>query len=185
MIVIPKKSSEQCSSSISTNVTMRVCPICESYYNVQDRLVCIQCDASFAHMCLDPNTIESQKILCKACSGYDSDVSSTVELEGCDGFVIEQHKNSIENACFEGIKHVECHEWSVGALVFPDDNLNSTSQLTQGTESIKAPASGIKVHSKMKFLSTFHVKPLNEREIICLDALTISGYKRRKALKVI
>ena len=77
-------------SLIRTNA----CKVCNSGFNSEDLLFCDGCGCSFHIQCLDP-TLERIPVwgwFCDTCRAYDSDVSSVVELEGCDGFVIEQRR---------------------------------------------------------------------------------------------
>ncbi|KAL9179606.1 hypothetical protein ACHAXT_008896 [Thalassiosira profunda] len=73
------------------------CKICRSGLDEEGMLVCDGCDGLFHCLCLDPplDTIPEGDWFCANCDSHDSDVSSTVEIEGCGEFVIEQRKQSV------------------------------------------------------------------------------------------
>ncbi len=71
------------------------CKICLSGIDDGEMLVCDGCDGLFHCKCLDPplTSIPEGDWFCSSCLCYDSDVSSNVDIEGCDGFVIEQRNH--------------------------------------------------------------------------------------------
>ena len=73
------------------------CKICKSGLN-DDMLVCDGCEQLFHPKCLDPpltSPIPEGEWLCDDCLHYDSDQSSTVVIEGCGDFIVEQRKRSL------------------------------------------------------------------------------------------
>lgn len=58
--------------------------------------MCDGCDSMYHIKCLYPplDNVPDGDWFCDSCSGYASDVSSVVEIEPCDGFLIEQRKRS-------------------------------------------------------------------------------------------
>mmetsp|Transcript_20830 Transcript_20830/g.45103 ORF Transcript_20830/g.45103 Transcript_20830/m.45103 type:complete len:1545 (+) Transcript_20830:73-4707(+) len=73
------------------------CSVCNCGLKGEDMLVCDGCDYLFHFKCLDPplNDVPEGEWFCDACLSYDSDVSSTVVIEGCGDFVFEQRKRSV------------------------------------------------------------------------------------------
>lgn len=94
-----------------------VCEFCGSGFNSETLLLCDGCDCLYHAQCLDPplNSIPHGDWFCSRCDGYNSDVSSVVEVEGCDGFVIEQRK--VPSADGGNCTYLE----SDMGLGFPDD----------------------------------------------------------------
>ena len=82
--------SQQDKSATKSNT----CQICNSAYKPNDLLLCDGCDLLFHRQCLNPPMcrVPDEDWFCDKCQSYDSDVSSVVELEACDGFVIEQRR---------------------------------------------------------------------------------------------
>ena len=78
-------------------VTSQRCNVCLSALGDQSMLVCDGCDELYHMHCLNPplEEIPDGDWYCDACVAYDDDISSTVELEGCNGFVIESRKRSV------------------------------------------------------------------------------------------
>lgn len=72
------------------------CQICNSAYKPNDLLLCDGCDLLFHRQCLNPPILRvpDEDWFCDRCQSYDSDVSSVVELEACDGFVVEQRRRT-------------------------------------------------------------------------------------------
>lgn len=68
------------------------CKVCLSGIDDGEMLVCDGCDGLFHCKCLDPPlaSIPEGDWFCSSCICYDSDVSSNVDIEGCDDFVMEQ-----------------------------------------------------------------------------------------------
>ena len=77
-------------------IRTNACEVCNSGFNADDLLLCDGCDCLFHIQCLDPplKRIPEGDWFCDKCNAYDSDVSSVVELEGCDVFVFEQRRRS-------------------------------------------------------------------------------------------
>ena len=78
-------------------VTSQRCNVCLSALGEQSMLVCDGCDELYHMHCLNPplEEIPDGDWYCDVCEAYDDDISSTVELEGCNGFVIESRKRSV------------------------------------------------------------------------------------------
>lgn len=72
------------------------CKICLSGLDDGEMLVCDGCDGLFHCKCLDPplSSIPKGDWFCTSCLCHDSDVSSIVDIEGCEDFVMEQ-RNSL------------------------------------------------------------------------------------------
>ena len=70
------------------------CEVCQSGLDDVHMLICDGCDKLFHLFCLDPplKQVPDGDWFCKECRGYSEAVSSDVEIEACDGFVIEQRK---------------------------------------------------------------------------------------------
>ena len=82
--------TQQDKSAIKSNT----CQICNSAYKPNDLLLCDGCDLLFHRQCLNPPMLRvpDEDWFCDKCQSYDSDVSSVIELEACDGFVVEQRR---------------------------------------------------------------------------------------------
>ena len=78
-------------------VTSQRCNVCLSALGDVSMLVCDGCDELFHMHCLDPplRSVPEGDWFCDACHAYDDDISSTVDVEGCGEFVIEQRKRSL------------------------------------------------------------------------------------------
>ncbi|KAL7433415.1 hypothetical protein ACHAXM_003551, partial [Skeletonema potamos] len=78
-------------------VTSQRCNVCLSALGDQSMLVCDGCDELYHMHCLDPplNAVPDGDWFCDTCQAYDDDISSTVDVEGCGDFVIEQRKRSL------------------------------------------------------------------------------------------
>jgi len=159
----------------------KVCPICEANYSSRDRFNCSNCGKVFQHSCQDTNGLMHEKTLCNLCCAYDSDVSSVAELEGCEDFVIEQYKRP--SSC-DRPPHLPNQGWRAAAFISQshnDDDNETRSVRTyseaQSSETLNVAQIDI---DRIKFTSTFHMKPMSSTEVICLDALSISGYKKIK-----
>mmetsp|Transcript_27365 Transcript_27365/g.54833 ORF Transcript_27365/g.54833 Transcript_27365/m.54833 type:complete len:674 (+) Transcript_27365:254-2275(+) len=78
-------------------VTSQRCNICLSALGDISMLVCDGCDELYHMHCLDPplHSVPEGDWFCDTCQAYDDDVSSTVDVEGCGDFVIEQRKRSL------------------------------------------------------------------------------------------
>ena len=59
-------------------------------------LICDGCDKLFHLFCLDPplHEVPEGDWFCVECEACDKHVDSDVEVEGCEGFVIEQRKRA-------------------------------------------------------------------------------------------
>lgn len=70
------------------------CQVCDSSLNTIDMLQCAGCNFYFHKKCVEaPDRDDNSSYVCEDCYHYDSDVSSITEIEGLDGFVIEQRKS--------------------------------------------------------------------------------------------
>ena len=78
-------------------VTSQRCNVCLSALGDESMLVCDGCDELYHMQCLDPplTSIPEGDWFCDSCQANDFDISSTVDIEGCGGFVIEQRKRSL------------------------------------------------------------------------------------------
>ena len=79
------------------HVTKENCSVCHLSLHKKDQLSCYSCNKLFHYQCLkELGGLRSGtgEWFCEACLSYDSDVSSTVDIEPCDGFIIEQRKKS-------------------------------------------------------------------------------------------
>ncbi|KAL7466087.1 hypothetical protein ACHAXS_006384 [Conticribra weissflogii] len=79
------------------------CKTCRSGFKGDQMLLCDGCDELFHFKCLDPplDSVPEGDWFCSNCESYDSDISSVVELEGCEGFVVEQRKRAVA----DGMNH--------------------------------------------------------------------------------
>jgi hypothetical protein len=70
------------------------CQVCHSSQKTNDMLQCAGCNFYFHKKCVEaPDRDDNSRYLCQDCHNYDSDISSITEIEGLDGFVIEQRKS--------------------------------------------------------------------------------------------
>ncbi|KAL7458221.1 hypothetical protein ACHAWC_010361 [Mediolabrus comicus] len=97
MIKDGSEEDDQEEDDASYWVTSQRCNVCLSALGEQSMLVCDGCDELYHMHCLNPplEDIPDGDWYCDVCVAYDDDVSSTVELEGCNGFVIESRKRSV------------------------------------------------------------------------------------------
>ncbi|KAL3782141.1 hypothetical protein ACHAWO_007501 [Cyclotella atomus] len=83
------------------------CNVCKSGLSPHNMLMCDGCDELFHLNCLDPplDDIPEGEWLCDLCLSYDSDESSVVVIEGCEGFVVEQRKRTVaeESLHYSGV----------------------------------------------------------------------------------
>ena len=105
------------------------CSICDSGFHGEDLLLCDGCDGLFHRQCLDPplSSVPEGDWFCSSCASYDSDVSSVVEVEGCEGFVIEQRKRSMaEYHAYLNEKNLRVDfpedSWSAAVMVVKKDD---------------------------------------------------------------
>jgi len=98
---VPQERRNPEAQSFSTQAEMgksasksSTCQMCNSAYKTDDLLLCDGCDLLFHLCCLNPpiRRVPDGDWFCEKCQSYDSDVSSVVELEACDGFVVEQRR---------------------------------------------------------------------------------------------
>ena len=70
------------------------CEVCHSGLDDVHMLICDGCDKLFHLFCLDPplKQVPDGDWFCNECQGHSDAVNSDVEIEACDGFVIEQRK---------------------------------------------------------------------------------------------
>jgi len=91
-----RSSVESCDASVIavSNTYATVCKVCHSHHKEEDILLCDGCNAPYHYQCLQPplRGVPVEEWFCDACLAYESDVSSTADLEPCHGFVIEQRK---------------------------------------------------------------------------------------------
>jgi hypothetical protein len=88
------------------NVTaLSNCEVCASAHSGELLLLCDGCGKSYHTTCLNPplDYIPDGDWFCSLCENYNSDVSSVVEIEGCEGFVLEQQKRKCVVATGEQI----------------------------------------------------------------------------------
>ena len=128
-----QKSRPSIEAGKSKNATKsNMCEICNSAYKADDLLLCDGCDLLFHMQCLNPpiQHVPDCDWFCEKCQSYDSDVSSVVELEACDGFVIEQRRrggnelNSVKEEESKGLGFTD-GSWSVALGVVPRGTLTS------------------------------------------------------------
>ena len=72
-----------------------VCEICRDPDRAEELLYCDGCDKLFHTFCLTPplTAVPEGDWFCDECKGYNSDVSSVVEIEPVGDFSIEQYKH--------------------------------------------------------------------------------------------
>eukprot|EP00551_Chaetoceros_affinis_P006703 CAMPEP_0203671658 /NCGR_PEP_ID=MMETSP0090-20130426/7369_1 /ASSEMBLY_ACC=CAM_ASM_001088 /TAXON_ID=426623 /ORGANISM="Chaetoceros affinis, Strain CCMP159" /LENGTH=954 /DNA_ID=CAMNT_0050536771 /DNA_START=314 /DNA_END=3177 /DNA_ORIENTATION=+ len=119
-------------TKISTNAkgpSYDGCEICRSKYQAEELLVCDGCDKLYHKQCLTPplEKVPEGDWFCPACCSYDSDVSSVVEIEGLDDFVIEQRKLKPEEKLtsnWEKNMRVVCNDsdWNASLSIVPKDS---------------------------------------------------------------
>jgi len=88
------------------NVTaLSNCEVCASAHIGELLLLCDGCGKSYHTTCLNPplDYVPDGGWFCSSCENYNSDVSTVVEIEGCEGFVIEQQKRKCVVATGEQI----------------------------------------------------------------------------------
>ena len=129
----PQKSRSSIEAGKSKNaIKSNMCEICNSAYKADDLLLCDGCDLLFHMQCLNPpiQHVPDCDWFCEKCQSYDSDVSSVVELEACDGFVIEQRRrggnelNTVKEEESKGLGFTD-GSWSVALGVVPRETLTS------------------------------------------------------------
>jgi len=81
------------------------CEVGASAHSGELLLLCDGCGKSYHTTCLNPplDYVPDGDWFCSSCENYNSDVSSVVEIEGCEGFVIEQQKRKCVVATGEQI----------------------------------------------------------------------------------
>lgn len=81
------------------------CEVCGSAHSGVPILLCDGCDRLYHTTCLNPELEEvpHDNWFCSLCEGYNSDVSSVIEIEGFEGFVFEQQKRSAVNPADESL----------------------------------------------------------------------------------
>ena len=118
--------SSTLSKNKSAGQVFEGCQICRSKYDPDGLLICDGCDKLFHQICIDPPllTIPDGDWFCPSCSNYSSDISSSVEIEGIDGFIIEQRKiDTDETLANDGIRvNLENDKWNTNLTVFPTDS---------------------------------------------------------------
>ena len=96
-MMMMKNGNDDDNDDASYWVTSQRCNICLSALGDESMLVCDGCDELYHMHCPDPplHSVPEGDWFCDACQAYNDDISSTVDVEGCDGFVIEQRKRSL------------------------------------------------------------------------------------------
>lgn len=82
-------------TKLPASATVRTpCHVCGNSHRPSDILQCEGCGINVHRQCAGVHQRDSHSnYLCEDCYNYDSDVSSITEIEGLDGFVIEQRKS--------------------------------------------------------------------------------------------
>ncbi len=103
-----------------------VCEVCYSKYQADELLVCDGCDRLYHKECLDPplEHVPEGFWFCPNCYEYDSDVSSVVEMEAIDDFVIEQRKLTREEKVMSKnsgyyFEVDDANKWNTNVMVIP------------------------------------------------------------------
>lgn len=107
------------------------CSVCHLSLHQKDMLSCNSCNKSFHYQCLKELgdlSSRSGEWFCEACLSYESDVSSTVDIEPCDGFIIEQRKKSSPGRHDIGNTTFGFHDtgWTCALSVSAREHPNST-----------------------------------------------------------
>ena len=83
------------------------CRVCLSGLDDGEMLVCDGCDGLFHCKCIDPplSSIPEGDWFCGSCLCHDSDVSSIVDIEACEDFVLEQRNRLLaeKNKLYSGV----------------------------------------------------------------------------------
>jgi hypothetical protein len=89
------------------NTTFTTCEVCRSAHSGAPLLLCDGCDRMCHTTCLNPplEEVPDGDWFCSICEGYNSDVSSVCDIEGFEGFVIEQQKRKVVNPANETLPH--------------------------------------------------------------------------------
>ena len=96
------------------------CGICFTKYNAEEFLICDGCDKHYHMQCVDLSIdeIPDGDWFCPHCDSYSSDVSSVVEIEALDDFIIEQRKlGEAETLKFE--ETIYDDQWHPSMSVIP------------------------------------------------------------------
>ncbi|EJK61191.1 hypothetical protein THAOC_18363, partial [Thalassiosira oceanica] len=83
-------------SFVEDEFQSQVCKTCGCGFGDVEMIVCDGCESLLHLSCLDPplKRVPAGRWFCNDCLKRDSETSSTVELEGCEDFFIEQRKMS-------------------------------------------------------------------------------------------
>ena len=81
------------------------CEKCGSAHSGDALLLCDGCDRLYHTTCLTPalREVPYGDWFCSRCEGYNSDVSSVIEIEGFEGFVFEQQKRKAVHPADESL----------------------------------------------------------------------------------
>ena len=84
-------------SFVEDEFQSQVCKTCGCGFGDVEMIVCDGCESLLHLSCLEPplKRVPAGKWFCDDCLKCDSETSSTVELEGCEDFFIEQRKMSM------------------------------------------------------------------------------------------
>lgn len=102
--------------------TYLLCEVCHSGCDDDNMLICDGCEKLYHLYCLNPplSEVPEGDWFCKSCKEYNDDVSSDVEIEVCDDFVIEQRKSRRTRDLFGGEGTFDL-DWQTAAAVIPDN----------------------------------------------------------------
>jgi hypothetical protein len=120
-----------------------VCDVCHSGLDDDHMLICDGCDKLFHLYCLTPRLKRVPKgdWFCKTCVEYNQDVSSDVEIEACEGFVIEQQKRPRQEASSKGEHEVRLppNEWQMAVTVIREGLYGSIDSSATYAKRRRAP----------------------------------------------
>lgn len=114
------------------------CHVCGSSHNTSNILQCAGCGFNVHQQCAEsPKRDNDSNYWCDDCYNYDSDVSSITEIEGLDGFVIEQRKSNNrmhDFNDFSGSIDFYKKSWSAALVLTSADTTDSLSDIEESDD---------------------------------------------------
>ena len=109
---------------VENEITHDTCHVCSTAFQSELLLSCTGCANRFHRQCLNLplQTRPEGDWFCSECLHYDTDVSSAVDIEGLDDFVIEQRRHSIaEEVCARKTRTEGSEVWDTSVCVVRKD----------------------------------------------------------------
>jgi hypothetical protein len=114
------------------------CEVCCCGLDDDHMLICDGCDKLYHLYCLNPplKKVPEDDWFCKTCVEYNNDVSSDVEIEVCEEYVIEQRKRPLKKELSKekGKDGLPCNDWQTAVAVIREEPhpSMSSSEETRG-----------------------------------------------------